>query len=364
MREQYQNCRYSIDATRCREISDSTALCKSPLVSVFMVTYNHASHIAKAIEGVLGQETDFPFELVIGEDCSTDGTREIVFEHQKRHPDIIRVITSQENVGAKNNARRTQSACRGRYVAYCEGDDYWHHTRKLQIQVEYLEAHPEVGLVHSDADVHLVGTGKTIRSYFKSEGRRQNHQDVLRALIVREYRTHTCTMVIRRTLLQELRNECEEEFNMFVAGDSVTAIEAASREKIKYFDESLATYNRFPESMSHSKDPDRIIKIHEDCMNTRLHFAKKYGSTHYRELRTHIIKEHSRGLLSVAARFCKPKVGRQCLRDLRSEGVSIRPIDCLRFVGSQYIVACYLYRFFASVTHTFGNIAENTKSAA
>ena len=364
MREHNQNCRDSIDETPCRETSDSTALCKSPLVSVFMPTYNHASHIARAIEGVLGQETDFPFELVIGEDCSTDGTREIVFEHQKRHPDIIRVITSQENVGAKKNARRTQNACRGRYVAYCEGDDYWHHTRKLQIQVEYLEAHPEVGLVHSDADVHVVGTGKTIRSYFKSEGRRQNQQDVLRALIIREYRTHTCTMVIRRALLQTLRNECEEEFNMSFAGDSVTAIEAASRAKIKYFDESLATYNRLSESVSHSKDPDRIIKIHEDCMNTLLYFARKYGNTKYRELKTQIIKEHSRGLLSVAGRFCKPKVGKQCLRDLRSAGVSIRPIDCLRFVGSQYIVACYLYRFLAYASHAFGKIAENTKKAA
>lgn len=72
-----------------------------PLVSVKMITYNHAPYIAQAIEGVLMQKTNFLFELVIGEDCSTDGTREIVFEYQKKYPDIIRVITSEHNVGVK-----------------------------------------------------------------------------------------------------------------------------------------------------------------------------------------------------------------------------------------------------------------------
>ena len=84
-----------------------------PLVSVKMITYNHAPFIAQAIEGVLQQKTNFPFELIIGEDCSTDGTREIVFEYQKKYPDIIRVITSDKNVGAKKNGIRTMKAVSG-----------------------------------------------------------------------------------------------------------------------------------------------------------------------------------------------------------------------------------------------------------
>ena len=126
-----------------------------PLVSVKMITYNHAPYIAQAIEGVLQQKTNFPFELVIGEDCSTDGTREIVFEYQEKYPDIIRVITSDKNVGMKKNGYRTTKACRGKYVAFCEGDDYWHHPDKLQKQVDYLESHPECGMVFTDFNVHF-----------------------------------------------------------------------------------------------------------------------------------------------------------------------------------------------------------------
>ena len=136
-----------------------------PLVSALMVTYNHELYIAQAIEGVLQQETDFPFELVIGEDCSTDGTRKIVFNYQKKHPDIIRVITSDKNVGGRKNFFRTVKACRGKYLAFCEGDDYWHHSQKLQKQVDYMEAHPEVGLVHSDGERHIVKERQSMPFY-------------------------------------------------------------------------------------------------------------------------------------------------------------------------------------------------------
>jgi glycosyltransferase involved in cell wall biosynthesis len=80
---------------------------------------------AIAIEGVVQQKADFPFELVVGEDCSTDRTREIVMEYQKKYSDIIRVLIFEENVGAKRNGLRTERACRGKYIAFCEGDDYW-----------------------------------------------------------------------------------------------------------------------------------------------------------------------------------------------------------------------------------------------
>ncbi len=143
-----------------------------PLVSVKMITYNHAPFIAQAIEAVLQQKTNFPFELVIGEDCSTDGTRKIVFEYQEKYPDIIRVLTSEKNVGMKKNSYRTIKACRGKYIAFCEGDDYWHREDKLQKQVAYLESHPECGLVFADCDVYDIGSKKLKRSVRYSDGYR------------------------------------------------------------------------------------------------------------------------------------------------------------------------------------------------
>src|ERR1039457_1266483 len=136
------------------------SMSSKPLASVLMITYNHEPYIRKAITGVLSQETLFPFELVIGEDCSADGTREIVLEYAERYPDTVRVITSAHNVGFHKNGLRTFEACRGDYVAFCEGDDCWHDSSKLQTQVTFLITHPTYGLVHSDYDSYYVASGK------------------------------------------------------------------------------------------------------------------------------------------------------------------------------------------------------------
>jgi len=134
----------------CIETSDAERLCKNPVVSVCMVTYNHEAYIRQAIEGVMMQKTDFEFELVIGEDCSTDKTREICFEYQKKYPDKIRVLWWHENLYKLNhpaglNFERTSSHCRGEFMAICEGDDYWIDPLKLQKQVDVMRKHPNVG---------------------------------------------------------------------------------------------------------------------------------------------------------------------------------------------------------------------------
>jgi len=116
---------------------------KQPVVSVHMLTYNHAPYIAKAIDSVLMQETDFDYELVIGEDCSTDQTREIVQAYRDRHPDVIRLHLHERNLGLYENQEIVRRSCRGKYVAWLEGDDYWTSPQKLQKQVSLLENHPE-----------------------------------------------------------------------------------------------------------------------------------------------------------------------------------------------------------------------------
>jgi len=148
----------------CIETSDPEKLCKHPVVSVHMITYNHEPYIRQAIEGVMMQKTDFEFELVIGEDCSTDRTREICFEYQKRYPDKIRVLWSHENITVQHphpagrNSTRVTIRCRGEFIAFCEGDDYWIDPLKLQKQVDVMRRHPNVGLCFGSA--RIVRSGK------------------------------------------------------------------------------------------------------------------------------------------------------------------------------------------------------------
>jgi glycosyltransferase involved in cell wall biosynthesis len=112
-------------------------------VSVCMTTYNHERYIAQAVESVLAQQVDFPIELVVGEDLSTDRTREIVQDLAQKHPDRIRLRLSDRNLGGQANFLATIALCRGQYVAMLEGDDYWTCADKLQRQVEALDSHPE-----------------------------------------------------------------------------------------------------------------------------------------------------------------------------------------------------------------------------
>jgi len=115
-------------------------------VSVVMLTYNHGPFIAEAIEGFLMQKTDFPCELVITEDCSTDDTRAVIRKYWERHPDRIRVLLNKRNVGGRLTNRRGYQHCRGQYVASLDGDDYWVSPHKLQRQADLLDAHPDYAL--------------------------------------------------------------------------------------------------------------------------------------------------------------------------------------------------------------------------
>ena len=126
------------------------ALPPPPKVSVAMVTYNHEPFLAQAVQSVLTQETSFPYELVLSEDCSTDKTREIALDLQRRHPARIRLLLSDRNVGAVRNFMRTLRECRGEYVALLDGDDYWTSPRKLQRQAELLDRRPDLAMCYHD----------------------------------------------------------------------------------------------------------------------------------------------------------------------------------------------------------------------
>lgn len=117
-----------------------------PLVSVFMLAYNHERFIAQALDSILQQQVNFRYEIVVGEDCSTDNTREILLEYWRKYPGLFNLLLHEKNVGPSTNHMLTAEACKGKYVAMCEGDDYWTDPTKLQQQVDFLEANPSYSL--------------------------------------------------------------------------------------------------------------------------------------------------------------------------------------------------------------------------
>jgi glycosyltransferase involved in cell wall biosynthesis len=160
-----------------------------PVVSVIMVTYNHRNYLRQAAESVLNQRTTFPFELIIGEDGSEDGTAEVCRELEREHPHKVRVfyrsrkdvITIEGMPTGRFNVTECMKAARGKYIALCEGDDYWQDMEKLEKQVRFLESNP--GYVLSCHDACVVSDDGSVRdgSRLKPEEKKDlSSEDLLR----------------------------------------------------------------------------------------------------------------------------------------------------------------------------------------
>jgi glycosyltransferase involved in cell wall biosynthesis len=244
---------------------------KEPLVSVEMITYNHAPYIREAIDGVLRQVTNFPFELVIGEDYSTDGTREIVFDFRKKYPDIIRVITSDANVGARKNIDRVRESCRARYTACCEGDDYWTDPYKLQKQVDFLEANPDYGLVHTNYQMYSESSKRFLGKKYLS-----NHLIpsgmIFYDLLKKNY-IGTLTVLLNRELFESSLSEYKGAIHSFKIGDYFHWLAVAKKSKVHYLPDVTAVYRLLDESASQSKYPQKNVDFVKEVTKISQFFA-------------------------------------------------------------------------------------------
>jgi hypothetical protein len=225
-----------------------------PLVSAVLRTYGHAPFVAQAIESVLIQQAPFPFELVIGEDCSTDGTREIVRGYAERHPDVIRAILPERNLGHGQILRQALEATRGSFVAYLDGDDYWTAATKLARQVELLETDP--GCPSCFHDVSLVYDTAGLPSGSVSPGLAESSFSL--ADIVAECFVPAPAMLFRREILAALPDWSYDSAWI----DWLIHIRAAERGPLRYIPEPLAAYRVHDGGMFSGLD--RVTQLEED----------------------------------------------------------------------------------------------------
>lgn len=209
---------------------------KNVMVSMCICTYNHEKYIAQAIDSALMQKTDFNFEIVIGEDCSADGTLEIISSYKNIYPDIIRIITSGKNVGAQINAIRTLGACNGKYIAICDGDDYWTDPYKLQKQVDFLEVNKECVICHHNIEMISENTGKK-KLYNNFDGDKIYNQNEL----LRKNTIATCSIIFRN--LGIVKNLPAWSINCPI-GDIVLTALLTQNGNIGYINEVMGVYRR------------------------------------------------------------------------------------------------------------------------
>lgn len=169
----------------------------TPLVTISCITYNHEPYIASALDGFLAQETDFPFEVFVHDDASTDKTAAVIREYQMKFPSIIRAVYETENQYSKKDGslnRIVSAHIHGTYLAFCEGDDYWCDSEKLKKQADYMQKHPSCSMLMHNGYVENVLTGYSglIHSCSKSQIMKKRE-------VIREEKIHppTASMFVR-----------------------------------------------------------------------------------------------------------------------------------------------------------------------
>lgn len=211
------------------------------IVSINCITYNHENYIADAIESFLMQKTNFKYEILIHDDASSDRTAEIIREYEKKYPDIIKPIYQRENQYSKGvrgiGTRFNETRSKGKYIAVCEGDDYWTDSHKLQKQVNFMESNPEYSMCFHAAEfvnVDKKATGTIARIY--NEDKIVSMEDIIRKSSPGYI--PTASRVYRKELAANIP---QWVFDCCV-GDMPMSLLLASRGKFFYMDEVMSAY--------------------------------------------------------------------------------------------------------------------------
>ena len=248
------------------------------LLSVCLITYNHVKYIAQAIEGVLMQKVNFLFELIIADDFSTDGTREIVEAYQKKYPNLIKLILQKNNVGAAKNWMDLITYPQAKYIAYFEGDDYWTDPLKLQKQVDFLETNSHIFACYHDVIVVDENSNMVRSNYFVP------HKEIFKQLDCLVYGAaySTAALVFRSQVIKNLPA-------WFIKMPSDYAIDLLITDygDIAYMAENMGAYRIhqggiWQGNKSH-KNLEATIERFKVCL-TNPKFKKEYGPFFYKRI--------------------------------------------------------------------------------
>lgn len=205
-------------------------------LSVFVVTYNQEKYIRQCLDSILMQKVDFDYEIVIGEDHGTDNTRAICEEYAEKYPHI-RLLPLKERLGIAENWKRVLGECKGKYIALCEGDDYWIDPMKLQKQVDFLDTHNNIGYLFT-RHLRMRPNGE-IYDFFKSKDILIPETMDLDYLLRNELMPTTQTVCFKSSLLP---TPLPQFMKGHLYADLILLVVIASKSDVGYIDDATAVY--------------------------------------------------------------------------------------------------------------------------
>lgn len=229
----------------------------SVIVSVVIVTYNQEQWIRQTIESIMVQKTDYPFEVIIGDDCSTDATSSICLEYAEKYNNV-KVIKHKHNQGVVGNWVACVRECIGKYIMNCAGDDYWHNPNKIQLQVDFMQNHPNCVISHTDFDKLFVKNKRLIKSYNTRECIVPPEGKIQKKVLFGQEKISAVTICYRT---EELKKYCPLEMYVsmqFPREDWPTILILSAHGDICYLPVSTAIYRVGQVSITNSIDYDKI----------------------------------------------------------------------------------------------------------
>ena len=245
---------------------------KCPLVSISCITFNHAPYIRHCLDGFMMQQTNFSFEVLIHDDASTDGTTEIIKEYEAKYPDIIKPLYEEENQwvkGRRGSAVFNFPRAKGKYIAMCEGDDYWIDPYKLQKQVDFLETHHQYSIIGHNAIIFERANNhyKLFNPILKE------HSFSISYLLEQDWFIPTASILFRKsTLLQKDFSRAFLNYDYYLQ-----LILLSNEEKLYYSNQVMSVYQIHEKGISSKLLPQLLINE----LNKLLDFINKYTEYQY-----------------------------------------------------------------------------------
>lgn len=235
------------------------------MVSVCVCTYNQEKWIRQTLDSILAQKTEYPFEVIIGEDHGSDGTRALCQEYAEKYENVT-LLPSPENLGVTANWIQCIQAGKGKYIMSCAGDDWWHNPNKIQLQVDFMEAHPECVLCHTDEDEYYENTGITKKAIKQSNGIVPPEGKIQKTILSGEEHISAVTMCIRRSTFEEHVPADEFAKRRFPREDWPVLLVLAAYGDIRYIPVSTATYRIGQESITRTSNYEKVIRRAQEDM--------------------------------------------------------------------------------------------------
>ena len=254
---------------------------KLPLVSIQCLVYNHEPYLRQCLDGFVMQRTNFKFEAIVHDDVSTDGSAAIIREYAEKYPDIIKPIFEIENQYSKHDGsldRIMRDACKGKYIALCEGDDYWIDPLKLQKQFEYMESYPECSLLHTSFQFYTQHDGMFHDSKIDQEAYELNQREnrnIACEILDFKYRVVTATSFFKYETYNKLINDEYYNRYKFMLGDIQLWAMLLQSGRIGYLPDVTAVYRVHADSACRQVDMKCDARMCLSISEMQLHFLPK-----------------------------------------------------------------------------------------